>query len=241
MQHFFRGDEDIIEKDYIILKGENANHIANSLRMKIGEELVVCDGNLNEYCCVIKKISKFDVFLNVLNKQKNSFEPTINLHLFQAVPKSSKLDLIVQKAVELGANSITPILTKRCISKIDKSGRKIMRLQKIAKNAAQQSKRGIVPFINNVLEFDEAILKMLESEIKILFYEYEGVKLNNIDIENKKNFAILIGSEGGFEKEEVEHAKKKGITIASLGKRILRCETAPICAISVLMNMTDNL
>lgn len=240
MQRFFKKN---VEEDVIFLDGEEKDHIVKSLRMKVGEKVVVCDGNLNDYVCQIKHFNKEKVVLNVLKKEINSSEADVNFHLFQAVPKLSKLEFIVQKAVELGVFKITPILTSRCIAKINEKNleKKLIRLQKISKQAAAQSGRGIIPVVDSVLKFDVALKKIRKNQLKIMFYEYANQKLNNINIKKQKNIAIVVGCEGGFEKEEVLKAKEEGFLILSLGKRILRCETAPICALSVLMNITGNL
>lgn len=240
MQRFFK---EIINKEKISLKGEERQHIVKSLRMKIGEKLVVCDGNLTDYFCEIAEISGEEVFLKVLRKEKNTVEPTVNFHIFQVIPKLSKLEFIIQKCVELGAKSLTPVVSMRSFPAINEKNidKKLIRFQKIAKQAAAQSGRGIVPKINNVLKFKDAIREMKKTDLKILFYEYASEKLNNISLKEYEKASLIIGSEGGFDEKEVEFAKKEGVLIKSLGKRILRCETAPICALSVLLYITKNL
>lgn len=233
---------DVKDQNCIILDKEDSNHVVKSLRMKVGERLCVCDYKQNDYLCVIEKIINGEVFLKVLEKEKNKTEPTINLHLYQAVPKLNKLEFIIQKAVELGVKAITPVLTKNCVATITEKniGKKTLRLEKIAKQAACQSQRGVLPKVFPVLNFKEAIEEIGRKDLKILFYEYAKESLNNIELEGKKEVGILIGSEGGFTKKEVLYAKEQGILIKSLGKRILRCETAPICAASVIMYLTGN-
>ncbi len=241
LQRFFK--DFIYDENCIVLDAEDKNHIVNSLRMKKGESLVVCDGNLNDYYCVIERIEKHAVFLDVIKKQKNISEPNVNFYLYQAIPKLNKLELIIQKSVELGVFAIVPILTRRCVATINEKNieKKLLRFRKIAKQAASQSQRGVVPLVMPALSFFDAIEDVKKKDLKILFYEYGNVKLNNITMEGKKNIALIVGSEGGFDKKEIEVAEKKGIIIATLGKRILRCETAPICALSVLMHITGNL
>ncbi len=240
MQRFFK---EIVNKEKISLKGEERQHIVKSLRMKIGEKLVVCDGNLTDYFCEIAEISGEEVLLKVLRKEKNTVEPTVNFHIFQVIPKLSKLEFIIQKCVELGAKSLTPVVSMRSFPAINEKNieKKLIRFQKIAKQAAAQSGRGIVPKINNVLKFEDAIREMKKSDLKILFYEYASEKLNNISLKENEKASLIIGSEGGFDEKEVEFAEKEGVLIKSLGKRILRCETAPICALSVLLYITKNL
>ena len=240
MQRFFK--EKINEK-FIVLDGEDRNHIVNSLRMKKGDFVVVCDGNLNDYRCVIDNVKKDYVVLNIVKKEKNTAEPDVKVYLYQAIPKLNKLELIIQKSVELGVFAIVPIVTRRCVATISKQNieKKIKRFQKISKQAAAQSQRGIVPVVMPVLNFSDAVQDVKKKDLKILFYEYGDVKLNNINIAEKKNIGLIVGSEGGFEEKEVEFAKREGVFVVGLGKRILRCETAPISALSVLMHITGNL
>ena len=240
LQRFFK---EIVNEKIISLDGEERQHIVKSLRMKVGEKLVVCDGNLTDYFCEIAEINKEKVLLKVLKKEKNNAEPNVNFHIFQAIPKLSKLEFIIQKSVELGAKSLTPVVSMRSFSAINNKNaeKKLIRFQKIAQQAAAQSARGIVPKINNILNFEDAIIEMKKNDVKILFYEYADEKLNNISVRENKDVSLMIGSEGGFDEKEVEFAKKEGVAIKSLGNRILRCETAPICALSVLLYITKNL
>ncbi len=230
-------------KEIIELQGENANHIINSLRMSVGDSVTICDGKSNDYLCTIVKILSNTVVLKVDKCVNNISEPSVNIHLYQAMPKGSKFEYIIQKSVELGASSITPVLTKRCISRPNEKSmkNKIVRYNKIAQQAAKQSGRGIVPVVYPMLSFEEAILDMKKSDINILFYECGGKKLNSIDICDNQNINFMIGSEGGFEIDEVKFAEKEGLIVGSLGNRILRCETAPLCVLSVFMYKTKNL
>lgn len=229
-------------KETIELQGESAKHIVSSLRMEVGDNVTICDGRSNDYLCTIVSACSNKVVLKVDECVNNKNEPNININLYQAMPKGSKFEYIIQKSVELGVTSITPVLTKRCISRPNEKSmqKKIVRYNKIAKQAAKQSGRGIVPVVYPMMSFEEAILNMEKSDINILFYECYGEKLNNIDIDNK-NINFMIGSEGGFEIDEVKFAKKEGLVLGSLGNRILRCETAPVCVLSVLMYKTKNL
>ncbi len=240
MQRFFVNS---IYDNKITIKGEDKDHIVKSLRMKPNEVLVVCDGSLNDYVCKIEEIKKDEVTLCILERLKNKSEANINIHLYQAVPKFCKLDFIIQKSVELGVKSITPFLSRYCVAQINlkNAEHKINRFKKIARQAAQQSGRGIIPCVNNVLNFNEVLKDIKKFDFNILFYEYGKNKLNSIKLNNKKDIAIIIGSEGGFCEEEVNLAAEQGVLIGSLGSRILRCETAPVCAISVLMYITGNL
>ncbi len=240
MPRFFVENPD---KEKIELQGESANHIIHSLRMNVGDSITICDGKSNDYLCTITDIYPNTVVLKVDECVNNINEPNKNIHLYQAMPKGSKFEYIIQKSVELGVTGITPVLTKRCISRPNAKSikNKIIRYNKIAEQAAKQSGRGIIPIVYPMLSFEEAILDMKKSHINILFYECGGEKLNNIDMDNNKNINFMIGSEGGFEIDEVNFAKKEGLIIGSLGNRILRCETAPVCVLSILMYKTKNL
>ncbi len=240
MQRFFM---EVKNQNCIILDKEDSNHVVKSLRMRVGENLCVCDAKQNDYLCAIEKINNGEVFLKILEKKKNKTEPTINLHLFQAVPKLNKLEFIIQKSIELGATKITPVLTRNCVATIAKKNidKKMLRLEKIVRQAACQSQRGVLPKVLPVLNFKQTIEEIKKKDLKILFYEYAKESLNNIELQEKKEVGILIGSEGGFTEQEVLYAKEQGVLIKSLGKRILRCETAPICSISLIMYLTGNL
>ena len=159
MQRFFMK---VNSQNFLVLDKEDSIHVIKSLRMKIGEKLFVCDGKQNDYLCEIEKITKEEVFLKVLRKEKNLNEPTIDLYLYQAVPKLNKLQFIIQKAVELGAKKIIPVLTKNCVATIKEENleKKTKRFRKIAKQAACQSQRGIVPDVGFALNFREAIADM---------------------------------------------------------------------------------
>lgn len=228
-----------------VVTGSDAVHIFQVLRMKVGELAVICDGKGTDYLSRIAFCDKNAVELEILDKQLNEAEPTVSIRLFQCVPKSDKLDFIVQKAVELGANAVIPVLSKRCVSRPDRKSadKKRERYQKIADEAAKQCGRGIIPEIGEMISFSEAVKSFdRDSSLGIIFYECGGETLNGIIARNdKKNIDIIIGSEGGFEEKEVELAVSCGFVTATLGKRILRCETAPISALSVLMNLTGNM
>lgn len=242
MQKLFIENELINEK--IILNEEQSRHIARSLRMKKGDMLTVCDGAGTDYGCIIDEITKDFVALSVCYKQASSSEPSIKVSLFQGVPKGDKMEDIIQKCVELGIYEITPVLTKRSVSRPDEkqAQKKQARYQKIALEAAQQSGRGIVPKINKMQNFKQAV-QNCNADVKILFYEGGGKSIKSIVNENKNasSFAIFIGPEGGFEKEEVDEILNFGGINATLGARILRTQTAPVAALAAIMLLTDNL
>lgn len=228
------------KKAYIT--GEDARHLSSVLRMKCGDKAIISDMNCTDYLCTLTECSKTDAVFDIVQSRRNMAEPDIEVTLYQAVPKGDKLDFIVQKAVELGVFSVVPYVSKRCVSRPDEksAAKKQQRLQRIAYEAAKQSGRGIVPTVQDFTDFKSAINSLDADTMAILFYESGGQRLNTLDF-SKKKLAIFIGSEGGFEEAEVQYAKEKGVQLGYLGERILRTETASIAALSVLMNMTENL
>ena len=222
----------------VTISGGDASHIARSLRMKPGEPLTVCDGNGMEACGVIRSVSSEEVIVSCGQAFRSPGEPPFSVTLYQACPKGDKLDLIVQKAVELGVSRVVLVLTSRCISRPDQKdvSKKLARYQKIAAEAAGQCGRGIVPCVEGILTFDQAIAQMSHSPLSILFYEKEQRPLRELLPKAPvPELSIFIGSEGGFSEEEAQKAASYGIPTASLGSRILRCETAPIAALAALM------
>lgn len=239
MPRFF---SDNIFSDNIIITNSDAIHISKSLRMKIGDKITICDTKGTDYFCEIESITN-EVICKILSKEKSISEPSVNVTIYQAMPKSDKLETIVQKCVELGAVKIVPILTKRCISRPDEKNmlKKIERLSKISLEAAKQSGRGIIPEITPMVSFKEAVDRIKEDELGIILYEGGGKNLSDINFQNLKNISIMIGSEGGFDEDEVAYAVEHGIQRVGLGPRILRCETAPLAALSIIMHLTKNM
>lgn len=233
---------DYTPENEIVLDGEQARHIAKSLRMRVGDMLTVNDSKGNDFGCSIKEITRDCVVLSVCYKQAVNSEPDCSVTIYQGNPKGSKLEDIIQKCVELGAVKIVPVLTKRCVSRPDEKSakKKTERYNKIALEAAQQSGRGIIPDVKELVSLKNAIAQD-ESDIKIVFYEGGGEPLRRIVDENAKSVSIYIGPEGGFEKEEVELLVSNGAVQATLGKRILRTQTAPVAALSAIMLITNNL
>ena len=225
-----------------ILDGEQARHIAKSLRMKVGDVLTVTDGSGSDFGCQIDAITKDTVSLTVCYKQANDSEPDCKVTIYQGVPKGSKMEDIIQKCTELGVCRIVPTLTKRCISRPDEKGakKKNERYSKIALEAAQQSGRGIIPEISPQITLKQAIAED-NSDIKILFYEGGGEPLTALIDSGVKSVSIYIGPEGGFDESEVELLKNSGAHVATLGKRILRTQTAPVAALTAIMLLTNNL
>lgn len=233
---------DYIPNGDIILDGEQARHIAKSLRMRVGDMLMVTDGAGTDYGCQITEITKDTVTLMINYQQASSSEPSVEVTIYQGVPKGTKLEDIIQKCVELGVTRIVPTLTSRCVSRPDEKSaqKKNARYQKIALEAAQQSGRGIVPEISPMMTLKQAIAQD-NADTKIVFYEGGGEPLKNIIKPDTKSVSIYIGSEGGFDKDEVDMIVENGATVATLGPRILRTQTAPVCALSCIMMLTDNM
>lgn len=225
-----------------VIEGEDGRHISRSLRMKVGEQLTVCDTMGTDYACEIERIQEDTVYLKILNRTENTSEPEIKVTLFQCIPKGDKLDYVVQKAVELGVHEIVPVLSSRCVSRPDAKSmaKKCQRLQKIADEAAKQSGRGILPKISEMISFKECCEKLKNFDKSIIFYELGGAPLKDI-VKDSQSYAMLIGSEGGFSVDEVDLATQSGAVSATLGKRILRTETAPIAALTGIMLLSGNM
>lgn len=214
----------------IMISGEDAAHITRSLRMKAGETLECCDMARREYSCVIRETGE-TVFLDVTDERENSTEPPYTAVLYQALAKGDKFDTIVQKAVECGVTKIVPVLTDRCVVRLDKKGaaKKAERWQRIAHEAAKQCGRGIIPQIGELMTFKEAINDAAKADIPLFCYEAErGVTLSSLlsGAPSSSTVSILVGSEGGFSVDEAKAAEDAGMKSVGLGSRILRCETA---------------
>lgn len=240
MQKFFV--DEISGKFYTIL-GEDAVHISKSLRSKVGDIIILCDKNGIDYKCKIQSISKDSVDVNVIDSSLCKSEPNVLVTLYQAVPKSDKMDFIVKKCVELGIHEIVPVITKRCIPNFDNKSfeKKRLRLQKISLEAAKQSKRGKVPKVSDLLSLDDALKQIAYFDISLLFYEGGGDSIKNLISSTYSKIAIFIGPEGGFEEAEVKSIIDSGAKLSSLGPRILRTETASLAALSIIMFQTGNM
>ena len=229
---------DSVEDDTIEITGDDARHIALSLRMKTGEELCLCDGKGKEALGKISAVCPESVTLDIFEHRDSVAEPKTEVVLYQALPKFDKLEYIIQKSVELGVSEIVPVLTSRCISRPDEKtmAKKLDRLQKIADEAAKQSGRGKLPKVSEMLTFKNAVKELCKAEMPILLYEHADYPLRGcMEKYSGGKIAIFVGAEGGFSEEEAEFAVKSGAFSASLGPRILRCETAPVAAISAIM------
>lgn len=235
MPRFF--STEILDKT-AFLSAEDSKHIAKVLRLKEGDRVTLCNGMGTDYNCTIKQIAD-KVELSILSEEKNFSEPAVNITLYQCLPKGDKLEFIVQKAVELGAFEIVPIMSKYCVSKSNEKDfeKKRERLQKIAFEAAKQSGRGVIPRVGGLLTFKQAVATVSKTNA-ILFYEGGGKKVGEIIEKFNKNesISVFVGSEGGFCEEEIILAKENGIETATLGKLILRCETAPIVGLTLVLH-----
>lgn len=247
MQRFFVEPHQIDEEAHQIhITGSDVNHISNVLRMKTGEELWISDGSKYEYRCTIESFEPDEVLLHIVYSQEPEYELPCRIYLFQGLPKADKMELIIQKAVELGAYEIIPVETKRCVVKLDgrKSAKKTARWQQIAESAAKQSKRMLIPNVHEVLTFREALKYAESMDVRLVPYELargtQETKEILAGIEPGQSVGIFIGPEGGFEEKEIEAAIEGGAKPITLGRRILRTETAGLAILSVLMFQLEN-
>lgn len=241
MYQFFVEPSQIQDKT-IKITGSDVNHIKNVLRMRIGEEIAVSNGmDGKEYRCGIESFTEDEVICTLRFIKEDGVELPSRIYLFQGIPKADKMELIIQKAVELGVYEVIPVAMKRCVVKLDekKAEAKIERWKKVAEAAAKQSKRGILPNVQNVMSMAQALEYAGELDVILLPYELaDDMAHTRQRIEGIKpgqSIAIFIGPEGGFEESEVEKAVEKGAHSITLGKRILRTETAGFTVLSWLM------
>ncbi|MCR5684639.1 MAG: 16S rRNA (uracil(1498)-N(3))-methyltransferase [Lachnospiraceae bacterium] len=245
MYHFYT-DRSNIYDDHILLDGADVNHIRNVLRMRDGEEVIICDKEGIDHYCRIDGNDGGRLKLSILKSGSNEAELATKLVLYQGIPKKDKLELIIQKAVELGAFEIVPVMTKRVIVKegeASKEARKLERLNQIAKSAAEQSGRGIIPRVRPMIGFSEAVEESRKLDKCLIPYENadnsaSGMEFTRQAIKALKGMdsaGIFIGPEGGFEEEEVKLAVDNNAVPISLGKRILRTETAGLAVLSMIM------
>ena len=239
MYHFFV-EEEQVNGENAYISGSDVNHIVNVLRMKVGEELLISVKGDWDYLCKIEEIENDRVNLKLLESMEQRELP-IKLTLLQGIPKSDKLEMIIQKAIELGVSNIIPVKTNRVVVKIDekKTQAKVNRWNAIAQSAAKQSKRSIIPKVLNPQTLDNALEIVKDYGVKLLPYENaDGIKktkdiLNSLN--SKNNIAVFIGPEGGFEEAEVKKSTDSGFEVITLGKRILRTETAGLALLSNIM------
>ncbi len=243
MPRFFLSASNIADGT-VTISGDDAVHISRSLRMKKGEHICVCDMQKNEYDCEIEEFTQDKVYAAIKSVKKNETEPPYEIRLYQALPKSGKLDTIIQKAVECGANVIIPFESERTIVKADasKEDKKTERRNKIAAEAAKQCGRGSIPEVRKTVGYKEMLNEAAKADLRLFFYEGDGtVSLRKYLTEKYPSGAkgigsisVVIGAEGGFSIAETEAAKEAGFELCGLGKRILRCETAPSFALACI-------
>ena len=237
MTRFFVTPEEM-QPNFLVLTGENAAH-AKVLRLQVGEQVMVCDGEGNECICTVSDISPDRVSLVVNSRGASTTEPAVQASVYMAFSKGDKLEHVIQKATELGACEIVAFPSSRCVSRPDDKSikKKLERWQKIAASAAEQSGRGRIPQVLVVDSYKDAIARAVKADKAILFYENERATTLNMALEAGAyaSVSLLTGPEGGLEEREVEQAKTAGMEICTLGSRILRCETAPLCALSAVM------
>ncbi|MCI8522688.1 MAG: 16S rRNA (uracil(1498)-N(3))-methyltransferase [Lachnospiraceae bacterium] len=246
MYQFFVQPSQIQDKK-VIITGSDVNHIRNVLRMKPGEEIAVSNGiDGREYRCGIEEFVEDTVVCTLRFIKEDGVELPSRIYLFQALPKADKMELIVQKAVELGVYEIIPVAAKRCVVKLDekKAANKVNRWQGIAEAAAKQSKRGVIPEVHMPVSFQEAVDLAGSMDVRLIPYELaEDMTHTRALIEAIKpgqSIAVFIGPEGGFEESEIQTALSAGIEPLTLGKRILRTETAGFTVLSWLMYHLEN-
>lgn len=238
----FYVDPDQTGDSKIKITGSDVNHIKNVLRMKPGENIIVCNGQGKDFYCIITEISDDVVLTEVVKVSVTDTELDGKIYLFQGIPKKDKMEFIIQKAVELGIYEIIPVMTKRTVVKLEdkkKEQKRIERWQAIATSAAKQSNRGIIPKVRNIMYFEEALNLALNMDCKMIPYENAKDITKTRDIiqntPKANSIAIFIGPEGGFEEEEIKRAAETGFLPLTLGRRILRTETAGLAILSMIM------
>lgn len=239
MHRFFINKEDIKGKR-IIVKGEDVKHISNALRLRSGGNTVLCDGEGKDYIVSIMDIDKNSVITEILNIEESVGEIDLDITIYQGMPKSTKMEFVIQKCTELGANKIVPIVSERTVVKlasINDEIKKINRWQKIAEEAAKQSNRGRIPCIGMPMSFENAVTDSLNKDLSLIPYEKEkDISLKDI-LSNARpeSIGVFIGPEGGFEDKEVQLAIDNKAKVVTLGNRILRTETAALTVLSCIL------
>lgn len=241
MYRFYVSADQLAEKE-VFISGGDVNHIKNVLRLEVGDWIVACDGNGTDYVSRIQSICSDEVVASIEKVQSTGTELPVRITLFQGMPKKDKLELIIQKAVELGACEIVPVMTKRTVVKLSeekKINKRLERWQSIAYAAAKQCDRGIIPTVHKPVSYEEALAMADQLDYNVIPYELQtGMEEARKIVDQackQRSLGIFIGPEGGFEPEEVERAMTRNIHPMTLGKRILRTETAGMALLSILM------
>ncbi len=241
MNRFYVEDNQI-QDDKIYITGSDVNHIKNVLRMKVGEKIIISNGQGKDFYCIIENECNDEVIASIQESRESDTELKGKIYLFQGLPKKDKMELITQKAVELGVYEIIPVMTKRTVVKLEdkkKELKKIERWQSIVTSAAKQSGRGIIPKVSETMSFKEAVLYASKLGCNLIPYENaDDIKKTREIISNLNSngtVGIFIGPEGGFEESEINYAVSQGVKPITLGKRILRTETAGLAILSMIM------
>ncbi len=244
--HRFYVVPDQMNGDTVSITGPDVNHIKNVLRMKQGEEIIICNGQGKDCYCIINRMSDKEITAEIQSMTDTGTELKTRITLFQGLPKKDKMELIIQKAVELGVNEIVPVMTKRAVVKLEdkkKEDKKLERWQLIAEGAAKQSGRGIIPKIKSPLSYGEAVKQASSMDIGLIPYENASGIQSTREIMKSLNqyetIGVFIGPEGGFEEAEIELAKTNHIIPITLGRRILRTETAGLAVLSMMVLMLE--
>lgn len=238
MPHRYFLDE--LQDKKAILIGDNAHHLANVMRGKIGDKIILCDGKGTDFEAVISCVSAQRVELDIYSTMVSVSEAHIGVTLYVGYPKADKLEWILQKGTELGAIRFVPFYSKFCVIKPKNEELKNQRYNKIVLEAAKQSGRGIVPTVEMPMTYEQMLKDALKSEAAFFCYEGGGASLHS-RLSGVKTVSIITGSEGGFSPDEAQKATEAGCFTIGLGPRILRCETAPLAALSSVMTLTGNL
>lgn len=223
------------------IAGADALHIAKALRMRPGEALTLCDGKGPDFDGVLETVTDRQVTVRISASRPSQAEPTLAVTLYQGLPKGDKMDWIIQKAVELGVTAVVPVATRRSVARLEgKADKKQERWQRIAAEAAGQCGRGMLPSVERPLSWSQA-LSRLSGEPALVFYEGGGRPLRELVTPSTRRLSVFVGPEGGFDPEEIDAIRRQGGGVATLGPRILRCETAPLAALTLLMHLSGNM
>ena len=237
-----------IEGNLITIENEDVNHIKNVLRAKVEDIIDICDCETSKnYICQIEKIEEKNIYRHIVEEIESNVESNIKVTIFQGLPKADKMELIIQKSVELGVYDITPVEMKRCVVKLNEKDKikKIQRWQKISEGAAKQSGRDRIPNINNIINVNKMCETFKEYDLVLVAYEEEKVnslkqELKKLEKDKKIKIGIVIGPEGGIDKEEINKFKENNVKIITLGNRILRTETVALNMLSIIMYELDS-
>lgn len=242
--HQFFVEQSQIGKEYVTITGNDVNHIRNVLRMRIGEQIRVSDKTGRDYFCEITELSEDFIQADIVTRDERTTELPARIYLFQALPKGNRMDTVIEKAVELGVYEIIPVAMKYCVVKLDerKAENRRSRWQAIAESAAKQSKRSIIPAIHPLMTYREAIEYAGMCDVCLVPYENETGMTKTIEafqkVRRNSAISVMIGPEGGFAEEEIAMVRET-MDVISLGRRILRTDTAGICTMSMLMMLLE--